>query len=789
VISPYPEKNKGLFRQKWYYALGVILLAMLPLLGALGGGFLCVDDSEFVLENPIMGPISPARVLKAFTTSPYGIYYPVAQISLSIDYAVDRVAKKLSSLFTGENSERDSRDSDKAPGAFFFRLTNLLLHAVNSLLILWLAARLAGRFGLHKAEERIMFALLAGCIFAMHPIHAEPVAWVSGRVHLLVVLWVLLGMHAVLSAFLRAEHEGTALYVILACVCAAAAVLSGPLGVVVPVIFFLTGILVYRPAARPQFIGIVGTSIVIIFVALILGVFGVGNRFTPPLGSAQLGIMAGLNGVFLYTRNVFVPLWLHFPYELGVFSYPDTWLRQEIIIGAAGCALWLAAFIISVGKNIKVLWFGLVFIAVVVLCDFGVVPIRTFAFVSDSLFYLGLVGVALIGAWCLTLIMGPLARTSLLAAMALIVGTFGFYGVETIRLGRNWTSNEEFISGNLALNPNSGMLLLKMGETLARDGKSLKGGVRAIEFAIDVEPKNYAAYIRLADVISNTDYLGGDKYLQGHFSVAVKLALEALAGVSGVDRRLAAGLCLQAAQLKHAQNDIRSALHYLNQAFKFSYGDRTEARKALVLLNRLALSAPLEMQHIKKFGENSPLAKAFMMLGKNYAGFIQKMTYEECMKEGGIFSRMALPAKSLVFYGRAKIMKKYDLAANLKYFKVLEVLNRKRAIMRMRKFRSSLFKSEQGRPILKDVTYELGLMYCRAGDYDSADATLQSAASIKDKGQTPDLAEKIVIALAEAQSRNGKRDKAIALLQEFVNRTDSAGAREKLKELRAREEE
>jgi hypothetical protein len=61
-----------------------------------------------------------------------------------------------------------------APG---YRLTNLLLHLIATALV----TRLAWRY----SAGAISGALIAGLVFALHPAHAEAVAWVTGRVDLI----------------------------------------------------------------------------------------------------------------------------------------------------------------------------------------------------------------------------------------------------------------------------------------------------------------------------------------------------------------------------------------------------------------------------------------------------------------------------------------------------------------------------------------------------------------------------------------------------------------------------
>jgi hypothetical protein len=63
-----------------------------------------------------------------------------------------------------------------------WHLVSVLLHAFNSLLVFGLGWRISNRAGV---------GLLAGLLFALHPIHTEPVVWISGQTDLWAALWCL----------------------------------------------------------------------------------------------------------------------------------------------------------------------------------------------------------------------------------------------------------------------------------------------------------------------------------------------------------------------------------------------------------------------------------------------------------------------------------------------------------------------------------------------------------------------------------------------------------------------
>ncbi|MES2693177.1 MAG: hypothetical protein V4773_06865 [Verrucomicrobiota bacterium] len=77
-----------------------------------------------------------------------------------------------------------------------YRITNLLLHSFCAAMVGWLAWRATSRNAVCGAVAAILFAL--------HPVHAEPVQWITGRVDVLATTFYLAGF----SAFLAFRDTG-----------------------------------------------------------------------------------------------------------------------------------------------------------------------------------------------------------------------------------------------------------------------------------------------------------------------------------------------------------------------------------------------------------------------------------------------------------------------------------------------------------------------------------------------------------------------------------------------------
>src|SRR5688572_21502510 len=78
-----------------------------------------------------------------------------------------------------------------------YHLTNVVLHVVNALLVLGIARSVA--------PGEPAFALLAGSFFVLMPSHAEPIAWISGRVDSLASVFYL-GAFLCFVRFRLGEH-------------------------------------------------------------------------------------------------------------------------------------------------------------------------------------------------------------------------------------------------------------------------------------------------------------------------------------------------------------------------------------------------------------------------------------------------------------------------------------------------------------------------------------------------------------------------------------------------------
>lgn len=120
---------------------------------------------------------------------------------------------------------------------FGFRLTNLILHAA--------CAALVGRIAWRAAGRAAGPAIFATACFAVHPVHAEPILWITGRVDIVPTLFYL----AAFAAWLTWRDGGGGGWLPVMWLAYGAAAFAKEFGLTLP-LMVLAADLVWRPDAR-----------------------------------------------------------------------------------------------------------------------------------------------------------------------------------------------------------------------------------------------------------------------------------------------------------------------------------------------------------------------------------------------------------------------------------------------------------------------------------------------------------------------------------------------------------
>lgn len=172
-------------------AVAAAVICLLLYLPALQCSFINFDDPEYVLNNPVIRQLGPDSLAKMFLHAHVGWWMPLTWLSLAIDFH-----------FWGLNPVG-------------YHLTNILLHALNTGLVVLIAdklvkirqglraegegfATLIGSAQLSSVQSGYLYPailLVAGLFFGAHPLRVESVAWVTERKDVLNGLFVFASLY------------------------------------------------------------------------------------------------------------------------------------------------------------------------------------------------------------------------------------------------------------------------------------------------------------------------------------------------------------------------------------------------------------------------------------------------------------------------------------------------------------------------------------------------------------------------------------------------------------------
>ena len=255
------------------------------------------------------------------------------------------------------------------PAVFLFN--NLLLHALNVLLVFFLSLTLLKKFIPDQKQAISLAAFFVALAFAVHPLHVESVAWAVERKDVLYTFFFLLSWWSYLQYLEKNKYT----YLLLCALFYLLVLLSKSMGITLIAVLFLTDYLY----GRKNIVALIKEKIpVILFFVVGIYLYGLidyltgfvsggaassNNSVTETLQVAaasspflQIVLMAFLK-VFLMLAHVLIPLHISVIYEgkeiqkmLGVFFY----MIPFVVLG-----LFYLAYRLS-GKHKEIL-FGLLF--------------------------------------------------------------------------------------------------------------------------------------------------------------------------------------------------------------------------------------------------------------------------------------------------------------------------------------------------------------------------------------------------------------------------------------------
>jgi succinate dehydrogenase hydrophobic anchor subunit len=393
-----------------------ITIAFSPTFSA---GFVTWDDGEYVVHNRLLRDFEGlTRIWNPSTRLPQ--YYPVTFTSFWVEY-------RLWGL---------------SPAGY--HATNVLLHALNSVLVLSLVRNLG-------ASPWV--AMGTAAVFALHPVQVESVAWVTERKNTLSAFFYL----AAFLLYLRHRKLGSRSIYALSLLCFSAGLLAKTQTLTLPIVLGLSEWLFplrqTKERAREKAARI---APFLVLACLAAGVTTIKEKQVttvwaelPALSERPLIAAAA---AWFYVGKFLVPIGLAPIYPKWTVS----WTELQWWIGLVAWIVALVALVASRGHLPRLALWGIGFFLVSLLPSLGLFPYmyQHYSYVADRFLYLPCIGGGLVVAEVLSRIRSPASRLGSATGVVLVLLVLTC-GALTHRQCQNWQTNLRFWQHVLKRNPDS----------------------------------------------------------------------------------------------------------------------------------------------------------------------------------------------------------------------------------------------------------------------------------------------------------------------------------------------
>lgn len=456
--APGPQPASGQ-RPPWHWLLSwAILAALIALVYAptLDNEFVSFDDRKYIYENElVVGDGGLGAIWGDLSNKKPRVHYnPMTYTTWWLEHRLVGLGPEKGEASLGP------------PAHPLYHINQMLLHAVNAGLLMWIIRLFGGGFGL---------CVSLGLLFALHPLNVESVAWMAERKNLLASMFYLLSLGLYVKfARITAKQASCAkpgtpylLYCGALASCLAA-LLSKSIAVTLPPMLVVADMLVHgrwhwRAVGRsgPFFL------LALVFIGITI------ERETHLAKSwTNLPIAERWPVLFAvpvhYLEKLLLPLNQALIYPLWDLSLANSRYWVALLVDACVLAgLW------RFRRRIPALaWFGFALFLLTIAPVSGLKQFiwMQFSFVSDHYMYLGTAGLLIaIGAAAYPCLCGN--RTATVAATAAVAALCAFYGWRARSLADTWQNNFTLWEHTLAVNPDANVANINMGNHYVRKGQ------------------------------------------------------------------------------------------------------------------------------------------------------------------------------------------------------------------------------------------------------------------------------------------------------------------------------
>ena len=422
--------------------------------------FILFDDAEYVIQNPhIKDGLTYDNLIWAITSTYAANWHPLTWVSHMFDismYGMD---------------------------AGHHHITNVILHIINSLLLFIILKQMTGDLGSSS---------FAAALFALHPLHAESVAWIAERKDVLCTLFAMLTLFTYIRYLKRLERK----WYLLALLCYIAGLMAKPMLVTLP---FLMLLLDYWPLKRFE-IQLSDNTFTMQRECLFLSIFSkskfyLKSVFHPVLEKLPFIIFAAISGIITlfaqhsadavasmdlrtlndriantmisYVSYICKMVW---PCRLAFFyPYPGKHPLWQVI-GALFLLTAICFLVFKYGRRYPFLAVGWLWYIGSLVPVIGLLQVGAQA-MADRYTYIPLIGFFIIIAWGTPELLARLHyRQTVLYTLAIL--TLGILTFTTYRQASFWKNDITLIHHALSITANNYLAHNNLGIALTLRGKN-----------------------------------------------------------------------------------------------------------------------------------------------------------------------------------------------------------------------------------------------------------------------------------------------------------------------------
>jgi tetratricopeptide (TPR) repeat protein len=459
--------------------------------GVWDAGLVNFDDDLYVSNNPhVTTGLSGGNVRWALSTVHVGNWHPLTWLSLQLD----------ASLFKGKEAG--------------YHITNLVVHVLNAILLMWFWRRVAGA---------VWAGAIVALLFAVHPLHVESVAWVTERKEVLGTFFGLLAM----VAYTHYVDKPSALRYLPVAVSLVLSPMAKPMLVTLPCLLL---VLDAWPLgrARPRVDPATGETVnawprlvveklplfaIVVAFSLLTARTQADFGAVQHLGNISLAgrLQTALAGYEFYLRKA---VW---PVDLAVFYPRSQTVASSAVLISAAALVAITALAVWQRRRCPYLLVGWLWFVGTLVPVIGLVQVGDQAF-ADRYSYFPLTGIFLAVAMALEEIRRSWPRVGIPLIAAAFLGIVAL-AVVSHRQVAHWRDSESLWRHALAVTDGNYSAHAHLADVLLADGRTDEGVEHANE-ALRIFP-SYAKHLQFAQIL-----LGLQRYDEAVDQYRAALVLE-----------------------------------------------------------------------------------------------------------------------------------------------------------------------------------------------------------------------------------------------------------------------